>query len=913
MPHLAQTDFVDLAATASIFSSHAAPETVAHDLDGIPRLSRTLGQVSHTSAEVLRARADGTIGENAVHAEALRLLAGRGFAAERLRRAVADISARQPFVARSARHRALAGDPAQLLALQRSAVAARAADDARLGANSIFRRRFNAAVDSDLRDARATLVDALRARTDPRRGASDSPDAVMKTPRVPGSPPLTTMAAGRTPYPRATPHTRATPRSGGFAPMPGTPHSPRTPGGGYAHLLPSADGDYLTAIQALLVEGDAPSVASVFHETGLMKQEQPHLLESFAMLAAVANCVSAAGPPAPHIRAHAGRLVLEDQFAERTGVLPVKPRQASGSAVRAGVLEYVRVLTAEEKLAELGDRPHIVDGFALWAQVFYCFRVGNLDAACSVVQAALDAGNEDVENYLALLQRFMDSRIAAGPDGGFLVGSLTDVVEYNLLIEEYRNKVWQSGDAYYRACYVLLARLELGPTMSTPTEIHKSISDSFTVPSYPLQSSRERTMLPFPDTDYNTLFGSVEDYMWLRLFQCRTELERDVIKELSEFNYVELAQIQQELVACGPSHFDSTGTQPYLYAFVLVCCGLYWEAVEFLSSSGDEQVMGAAAHIAMILHLLQWMELGHDYGAVLWTYLSTFMQRQPEAAAAYLLTIRDKEPLMSWLTRLVLETNEFRALLGSSTDLSHQGEIENIVKKMPRAYAVLSREDVDELRCDTARRAAAQARDREDYLQAVEMYALAGDRPASLRMLLQGITAVIDSKAGPNRELALSRGRETYVRMQNASETGPLIRSLRMILSIASFFDDYHSRRFTHAWAILSSLGLLPLTSDTIVARRTDLLPSSHRYDHTVRECASLLLRAALDIAEQALLTGSAMPEPTPSSAFHRRGPHQTGLPSQSQIKALVTFSGLMGLAETEVNARLVRIELLMA
>lgn len=910
MTRPSSTDFSDLAASSAVFSSATAAPTLALQLDGIPRLTRTLQQVSDTSLDALRSRPGASDETDDVHADALRLLAQRGFASESLRRAMSEIAERSPFVTRSARHRHVDGDAAQLLHLQRAAVASRAADEARLEANALFRTRFTATMVDDLASACAQLVSRLDevAQT---RGVSTrtaipvhpstsyaaslparSPDAMQRTPRTPYATPR--VASSFTDY----------------STIAGTAHTPRTPSSTHPQLLCVADSEYLTVIRSLLLEGDAPSVASLMHETASYKPEHPHLREILAVLANLATFV---GPelPADYLRVHAARTVLEDQFAERSEVLLVKPRQASAVAIRKDVRTYVQYLIDKNELADVGDSPHTLDGVSLWAQVFYSFRVGNLEAARNVLLAAKENGNNSVNNYFALLECFLSAKrnlnFSDESKADFVVGSLNNIHEFNTLLEEYRTKVWRSGDTYYRACYMLLARLELAP--ATP-----KVKDDPESVAYPLQPPHQRTSLPFPDSDFNALFGSVEDYMWMRLFQCRTELEKPIVSNLPEYHFVEFSQVQKEILACGPGHFDSHGTQPFLYAFVLTCAGLYWEAVEFLSNASDELYVAGAAHIAIVLHLLQWSEGKHDFGAILWAYVSNFAKSQPAEAAAYMLTIRDRDSLLEWLRTLIFETGEFAALLGTSTDSSDKGALQGIVARMPTNFPVISDEDLADLRRSSARWAGAQARDREHYHQAAELFALAGDRQTSLKMLLLGLAVVVDSRGGPNRSLAISQGRRAYKVMQDGGETGAIPRSLHMLLAIAAFFDEYHSGRLSSAWAILTSMQILPLNEDTILARRGDLLPSSDRFDQAVRGCAAALLRAALDICEHALISGKAVSEPSSSASFHRPFAQGTPrLPCRSQIKALVTFSGLMGLAETEVNARLVRIELLLA
>lgn len=881
MTHQTSTDFSDLAASAAVFSSATAAPTLSRQLDGIPRLTRTLQQVSDTSLDALRSRPGASDASDGVHSSALRLLAQRGFAAERLRCSIADISERSPFVTRSARHRQVDGDASQLLHIQRQAVASRAADEARLKANARFRSRFTATMAEDLSIACAQLVSRIdeaprthSAATTPL--SSQTPDLLQRTPRTP----YTTPRVARTPYSKV-----------------------RTPRTGPAPLCAVED-DYLSVIRSLLLEGDAPSVASLMHETASCKSENPHLREILAVLANLASFVSTESPPL-YARVFAARTVLEDQFAERSGVLPVKPRQAAPIAIQNDVRNFVEMLMDRNELAHTGENPHMLGGVPLWAQVYYCFRVGNLEAALTVLEAAKE-GNHEVGNYVALLDRFLRVKRDPAFDADtrkYVVGSLSNIHEFNALLEEYRTVVWHSGDVYYRACYMLLARLELAP--SSP-----KVKDASESAAYPLQPPHHRTHVPFPDSDFNELFASVEDYMWMRLFQSRTALEEGIIRKLPEYQFVEFSQIQREIQACGSAHFDPQGNHPFLFAFVLTCAGLYWDAAKFLSNTNDELCLAGGAHVAIVLHMLQWTEDDCDVGEILWSYVSNFARTQPAEAVAYLFTIRHRERLLHWLHTLIQETREYAALLGTSTDESDYGAIQDTFSRMPDNFPVVSLEDLSDLRRTAARRAAVFAQEQQNFHQAAELFALSGDRQTSWRMLLQGLAVVVDARGGPNRSLAISQGRRALKVIVDGGETGPIPRSLDVLLTMASFFDEYNAGRLSSAWAVLTSMHFLPLTEDQILARRSDLLPSSSRFEPVVSDQVAAVLRATLDICEHALLSGKVQSERTPSSQFRRQVKR---LPTRLQIKSLITFSGLIGMAETEVNASLVRIELLLA
>lgn len=707
MPRTDAPDFSDLVESAAVFSSTAATPSLTTQLDGIPRLSRTLQQVSDASLDVLRSQPVLPDSANAVHANALRVLARRGFEHDRLRLAVERISEQSPFIPRTSLHRHVDGDAAQLLNIQRSAVASRAADEARLRANASFQKKTVDDMAVDLLNSRAELVELMDSvvRSRSHSHFSQATDFPMKSPRTPGF-----QFPSRTPQPTPRRSFTTPRRSGGSTRRASfrtqSPWTPRTPGNPEPMHLFSADPMYLSAIQSLLNEGDLPSVATIMHNAAVDKQERPHLKEIFAILANLASFEDVTELPDSHARSYAARSVLEDQFAELTGVFTLKPRQASTFAVRNDVVRYVAMRRTKGTLGDTGHSPQMFNGEPLWAQVFYCIRVGNIEAALEVIRAASEEGNEDVANFKVLLEELVEEKLRVqnefGKEANFYVGTLLKANAYYTLLEEYRTKVWESGDAYMRGCYFLLARLELAPSTS-----NKDVDGISPLP-YPLQPPHERTSVPLPDADFNSLFGSVEDYMWMRLFVSRGQREEIAMSRLEQFQFVQFEQVQREVEACGPAHFDARGSNPLLFAFVLTCVGLFGDAVKFLASTGVEQHIADAANIAVVLYILKWNDSFDEYAQILWQYIDLIKGTRPEDAATYVFTIRESDDLVKHAQRLVLETGEYCLLLGvpptkGTTTTVGGGVFGEIISKMPNNFPTMTEKDLDDLRRNVLR------------------------------------------------------------------------------------------------------------------------------------------------------------------------------------------------------------------
>lgn len=90
------------------------------------------------------------------------------------------------------------------------------------------------------------------------------------------------------------------------------------------------------------------------------------------------------------------------------------------------------------------------------------------------------------------------------------------------------------------------------------------------------------------DGDFEEVLPSVEDYLWLKLWLCLTRCESDVMAVLPHSSFLTLETIQKEISTCGEAHFDSDGTQPLLYAFILVATMQYEKAILYLYEHGRE-------------------------------------------------------------------------------------------------------------------------------------------------------------------------------------------------------------------------------------------------------------------------------------------------------------------------------------
>lgn len=868
-------------------------------LDAIPPLTRSLPQVHADSTRLLSARVASAAPATApaVHPAALRLFSSVGFELDRLRRAVAAVDTAATFVDAPPRPRDPHRHPAWL--------APRLADDARLAMNAALRAAARDVATADLAAANARL----RARLAAAAAAADPPHR-----------------------------------------DPDRPADPAVPA--------AVDPRYVDAMRAIALHGDAPSAPFLVHEVAAAVPDAPHFVETLAVVASVARHSPDAAPPAPHMAAWGARVVLEDQFAERVPGLPQKPRLAAPVAVVPAVRDYVRELQKQGRLSGVRDRPAV--GFSgrgasesvpLWPQVYFCIRVGNVRAALAALASADPERYPEAARVAQFFRRFLQGRDHAlakfarergettASDGdeemgeepelpedlpmapGYLIGES----DYAAVEELYREVAWSSNDPYMRACFVLLLRLELLPTYGGVSEVHGGLPSSASyVQQHSPPNKHQKHSLALSDADVSLLFGSVEDYMWFRLWLCRTPLESEAISSLSDFNFVRFEDIQGNIVSCGSAHFDPEGLQPLLYAFVLVCVGLYDDAVTYLTTQADENLMHAGVHLAVVVYHLRWNGDDEAMHNLLKRYVSLFSRLYPIEAAVYLMTTRDRQVLQKLLRELIVSSGEYEVLLGSVREgKRNPGGLASLLASasvpLPSKF---SEEDLESLSLDASTQGAAAAAERLEFVTASELYILAGRHADSIEMQMRNLAEVVDKESSPKRPLAVADARRALEAVRSSDPTtvpGVVRRSLEVLLSMATVFEEFWTWRFGSAWEALRRTRILPLSTEDIPRCERDLSQVSEKYSFCIHRCALELLKVGLIIAERALELSCVREDPTGIELQEDEGTsrpsnqsHQD--PRRSEVKSLCVFAGLVRtVADSEVNERIVRIEMLLS
>lgn len=465
----------------------------------------------------------------------------------------------------------------------------------------------------------------------------------------------------------------------------------------------------------------------------------------------------------------------------------------------------------------------------------------------------------------------------------------------------------------------------------------------------------KRISLQLRSEDYEVLFDSMEDYFWLRLWLCRTEREADAMQHVgSKAAFVSLEQIQDEVRGYGHGYFDADGRNPLLYAFVLVSAGLPWQAVEYLASQQSPVLSAYAAYLAFPMYAMGWAPSETAFASVMWAYTLHFSCDYPLDATLCMFTVKDRSLLRTCMHRLVVDTGKFVELLGDGKEKT--GAFKDVAGEIRTAATGKRRpidgieippesEDNNAISRDGEYAAGGDGDDFVAFIESVKqdiasslaeefsavgasgssgsdgavgalMYAVCGNTEKEREVIVCNLASYIPVQEDyALREAAIKTTRDMLAAAVEKNDSGnampdTLRRSIVVLLEMAAFFDDFWDGQLEEAWGRLVGMGVLPLDKSEIRERQVQFASSSGYYVPAVAALLPAVMRTALEIAESCLSgedSGGGR-RYTPRGYASGVGPHP------AQVIALSTFAGIMRLAErTEMNARLVRLELLMS
>uniref|UniRef100_A0A6I8RT72 Nuclear pore complex protein Nup93 n=1 Tax=Xenopus tropicalis TaxID=8364 RepID=A0A6I8RT72_XENTR len=404
-----------------------------------------------------------------------------------------------------------------------------------------------------------------------------------------------------------------------------------------------------------------------------------------------------------------------------------------------------------------------VEGYPVWALIYYCMRCGDLMAAQQVVNRA----QHQLGDFKNCFQEYVHSKDRR----------LSPTTENKLRLH-YRRAVRASTDPYKRVVYCIIGRCDV-------TDNHSEVADK------------------------------TEDYLWLKLSQVCFEDEANS----SPQDRLTLPQFQKQLFEdYGESHF-AVNQQPYLYFQVLFLTAQFEAAIAFLFRL--ERTRCHAVHVALALFELKLLlkstgqsaqllslEPGDPQGVrhlnfirLLMLYTRKFEPTDPREALQYFYFLRNEKDsqgesmFLRCVSELVIESREFDMLLG---------KLEKDGSRKPGA--------IDKFTRDTKtiiNKVASVAENKGLFEEAAKLYDLAKNPDKVLELTNKLLSPVVSQISAPqsNRErlknMALAIA-ERY-KSQGVSAEKSINSTFYLLLDLITFFDEYHAGHVDLAFDVLRS------------------------------------------------------------------------------------------------------------
>ncbi|KAG8437674.1 hypothetical protein GDO86_008399 [Hymenochirus boettgeri] len=506
-----------------------------------------------------------------------------------------------------------------------------------------------------------------------------------------------------------------------------------------------------------------------------------------------------------------------------------------------------------------------VEGYPVWALIYYCMRCGDLMAA----QQAVNKAQHQLGDFKNFFQDYVHSKDRRLPP-----------TAENKLRLHYRRAIRASTDPYKRAVYCIIGRCDVADN-------HSEVADK------------------------------TEDYLWLKMNQVCFEDEANS----SPQDRLTLSQFQKQLFEdYGESHF-AVNQQPFLYFQVLFLTAQFEAAIAFFFRL--ERTRCHALHVALALFELKLLLkssgqsaqlLSHDAGdpqgvrrlnfvRLLMLYTRKFEPTDPREALQYFYFLRNEKDnqgesmFLRCVSELVIESREFDMLLG---------KLEKDGSRKPGV--------IDKFTRDTKpiiNKVASVAENKGLFEEAAKLYDLAKNPDKVLELTNKLLSSVISQISAPqsNRErlknMALAIA-ERY-RSQGVSAEKSINSTFYLLLDLITFFDEYHAGHIDIAFDVIERLKLVPLSQDSVEER----VAAFRNFSDEIRHNLSEILLATMNIlfTQYKRLKGS--------------GPTTLGRPQRvqedkdsvlrSQARALITFAGMIPYRMSgDTNARLVQMEVLM-
>ncbi|KAJ1732278.1 nuclear pore complex subunit [Coemansia sp. Benny D160-2] len=488
---------------------------------------------------------------------------------------------------------------------------------------------------------------------------------------------------------------------------------------------------------------------------------------------------------------------LEETFVEHVDRLVAQyPHDANVGgipSVHRKVQGYLRVL-----FGRLGRVPAFLEVFnddAIWAHMFTLYRCGHKQDLLRYALDMEDIITDSDPGFVAYLKAFLDGSLARAG-----IGSDVPVSPSSL------------EDPYKAALYKAIGRGNV-PKKATAEAIQ-----------------------------------TTEDYMWAGLVLIR---DADSISASSGHPRSTLEALQTLIVKYGAAHFDPSGNSPLLYLRVLLLCGLFEDAAEYLLQIDRFQIEGV--HMAALLAYFGLLSVPSPvYSRAMVQYARALADDGADESAVHyllLLTLPSSEmhdECVRALTKLLYERRDYARLLGDiqADGTRRRGFLEHYLP-------LLGISTPEQFAQTIVRKLADRSRDEGRLADAVLLYNLAERYNTVLNVLCRqlgealyqtGIEAVSEVEGVARAVLEHYQQREHIARVLDERA----VSTCSTLLAVTEFVASHSRGAYEEALELIASTQLLPLDGD-VVASASQHAERVRTLDDSITRNFSLVLLTAMD------------------------------------------------------------------
>lgn len=431
------------------------------------------------------------------------------------------------------------------------------------------------------------------------------------------------------------------------------------------------------------------------------------------------------------------------------------------------------------------------DGLPLWPLLYYLIRCGDLESVVRV----LEKSTQELELLNVFKNLKQNHQYINLNDQGFT-----------------SSMVWNSNDPFKRVIYSLVAASDV--------------------------------VTKHPD-----VIKTADDYLWLKLCQVRNEQDKLTYPVLQSMIFKEYGEQYSDV-------------QPMSYFQLLFLTGQFESGIEFLFR--HPKLRSHAMHVAIVLNEIGLLYLPEDsdqpilseddrqttklnLARMVKIYCAKFENQDLKMAINYYYCLRHIEfesitLFISYVASLVIETEQYDEVFGylKPDGKKHNGILDTFVV-------------TDITKMDIIRKAATLAEQKCDLEVSAKLYELVGQYDKVLELTNILLSRVIQPGTFSSFDNSPSMKNRVFDYVETLSQrligievNAPedAILTFNMLKSLFVFFQQYNDRKYTLAFDVLQSIGLIPLAVDQV----EDRLKAFKKYDELILKIVPGVMTATMNM-----------------------------------------------------------------